>query len=54
MMADCLIIRMVKVSIDDGNKIMMTMTTFVVTLPSSETIGSIKAIFSRITSRNPY
>ena len=33
---------------------MMTMTTFVVTLPSSETIGSIKAIFSRMTSRKPY
>ena len=33
---------------------LMTITTFVVTLPSSETIGSIKAIFSRMTSRKPY
>ena len=31
----------------------LTISTFVVTLPSSETIGSIRAIFSRITSRNP-
>ena len=32
---------------------MMIMKTLVVTLPSSDTIGSIKAIFSRMTSRKP-